>query len=136
MSRSKRRYSIRKRHNKTRRTRHSRNMGRGPTTLQSSKKSAKKLATLLAEDPRITSGVSTTILPTAIKVAKLAIQTAHANPDDSYAREDAENKIKIADYWAARTHSRRDWRFESRIQANYDNGHDWYERKPTIQWDL
>ena len=136
MSRSKRRHSIRKRHNKTRRTRHNRNMGRGPTTLQSAKKSAKKLGTLMAEDPRITSGVSTTILPTAIKVAKLAIQTAHANPDDSYAREDAENKIKIADYWTSRTNSRRDWRFESRIQANYDNGYDWYERKPTIQWEL
>jgi hypothetical protein len=119
--------------------RHRKTKKRGGTHLQSlksAKQSERKLSKLITENPNITSGVSSTTLPTAIKQAKLAIQKANKNPEDYYAREDAENKIKIADYWANKTHNRMRWRFESNIKPNYEKGHDWYELKPTIQWDF
>lgn len=83
----------------------------------------------------ITPGQLSITLPAAIKAAKEAITYANQNPDDDNARELAEIKIKIADYWTGAGGKRRNWRKETRLEPNR-NARDWYEPGQAVIWRL
>lgn len=100
------------------------------------KTASKKLVELNNDTrPYITPGQLSSSLPAAIKAAKEAITYANQNPGDVNARELAEIKIKIADYWAGAGGKRRNWRKETRLEPNH-NARDWYEPGQAVIWRL
>lgn len=127
-SKSLRKGSKKTRHTRSRRTARGR---KGETSAAAASRSSRQLSTLLSDNPGMTSGVLSKTLPTAIKNAKLAIIKFREMPDDEYIREDAINKVRIADYWTNKSHSRKNWRFEQAINPDYNNGYDWYHSKKT-----
>jgi len=107
-----------------------------PVTAAAIKTASKKLIELNNDTtPYITPGQLSSNLPAAIKAAKEAITYANQNPGDVNARELAEIKIKIADYWAVSAGKRKNWRKETRILPNH-NARDWYEPGQTVLWRL
>jgi hypothetical protein len=100
------------------------------------KTASKKLNELRSTNGTIiTPGQLSITLPAAIKAAKEAITYANQNPGDDNARELAEIKIKIADYWTGAGGNRRNWRKETRLKPNH-NARDWYEPGQAVIWRL
>jgi len=100
------------------------------------KTASKKLNELRSTNGTIiTPGQLSISLPAAIKAAKEAITYANQNPGDDNARELAEIKIKIADYWTGAGGKRRNWRKETRLDPNH-NARDWYEPGQAVIWRL
>jgi hypothetical protein len=107
-----------------------------PVTAAAIKTASKKLIELNNDTtPYITPGQLSSSLPAAIKAAKEAITYANQNPGDVNARELAEIKIKIADYWTGAGGKRRNWRKETRLEPNH-NARDWYEPGQVVIWRL
>jgi hypothetical protein len=110
--------------------------GVGPVSAAAIRTAKKKLDELnKSTSTLITPGQLSSSLPPAIKGAKEAITYANHHPGDINARELANIKIKIADYWTNETRTRKNWRKEKNLIPNH-NARDWYEPGSTIIWKL